>query len=172
MYRNVEIKARIENIEDLELRIAKIAEDGPTTIFQDDTFFKCANGRLKLRTFSEKYGELIFYQRDDQLEPTESFYIRTSTNDPSTLREALKLAYGEVGRVIKNRKLYYAGRTRIHVDQVERLGNFIELEVVLKKYEDVNTGIDEADEILQQLSIDKSCLIRCAYVDLIPQNDA
>ena len=63
MARNIEIKARIDNIEALESKVAKIADNGPTEIVQDDTFFHCEAGRLKLRVFSEKHGELIFYRR-------------------------------------------------------------------------------------------------------------
>lgn len=59
MTRNIEIKARISNIEVLESKVAKIADNGPTEIFQDDTFFQCDAGRLKLRVLSEKHGELI-----------------------------------------------------------------------------------------------------------------
>lgn len=60
MARNIEIKARIGNIEVLESKVAKIADNGPTEILQDDMFFQCEAGRLKLRVFSEKHGELIF----------------------------------------------------------------------------------------------------------------
>jgi adenylate cyclase class IV len=58
MSRNVEIKACIENIEDLERKVVEIADDGPREIIQDDTFFNCRNGRIKLRTFSDVKGEL------------------------------------------------------------------------------------------------------------------
>ena len=137
MPRNVEIKARIENIENLEAKVVEIADGEPTEIVQDDTFFKCANGRLKLRTFSEDRGELIFYKRADESEPKECFYLKSKTSDPSTLREALKLAYGATGRVRKRRILYFVGRTRIHLDDVNDLGNFLELEVVLEDGETV-----------------------------------
>ncbi len=116
MSRNVEIKAWIENIEDLERKVVEIADDGPTEIMQDDTFFKCSNGRLKLRTFSEAKGELIFYKRADESGPKECFYLKSVTPEPSTLRESLNLAYGAAGRVQKQRMLYFKGRTRIHMN--------------------------------------------------------
>ena len=52
MARNIEIKAQIESIESLLPLVAKIADEGPIEIVQDDTFFACPNGRLKLRAFS------------------------------------------------------------------------------------------------------------------------
>ena len=160
-------EARIEAIEDLELVVAEISDTEAVEIFQDDTFFNCSHGRLKLRQFTRQQGELIFYQRDDQLEPTESFYVRSATNDPSGLLETLKLAYGEAGKVTKKRNLYFIGRTRIHVDRVKGLGSFVELEVVLEDDENVDVGVEEADRIMQQLGIDKSQRIEGAYVDLI-----
>jgi adenylate cyclase class IV len=60
MARNIEVKVRIENIEALTAKVAEIADQGPMEMFQDDTFFACPNGRLKLRTFSDNEGQLIF----------------------------------------------------------------------------------------------------------------
>ena len=169
MARNVEIKARVKNIENLERAVEKISDTEVSEIFQDDTFFNCTRGRLKLRTFSQQQGELIFYQRADQLEPTESFYLRSTINDPASLLETLGFAYGEAGRVIKKRNLYFVGRTRIHIDRVEGLGSFVELEVVLEDDENVDVGAREAERIMQQLGIDKSQRVEGAYVDLLRQ---
>jgi len=91
MPRNVEIKARIASVEALAPIAAAIADQGPTEIIQDDTFFACDAGRLKLRTFSKEDGELIFYRRADQQGPKESFYLRSPTSSPETLRESLSL---------------------------------------------------------------------------------
>src|ERR1051325_11297424 len=114
MARNVEIKARVESIGSIEPEVIAIADGGPTELFQDDTFFSCENGRLKLRTHSAESGELIFYRRSDETGPRESFYLRSPTSSPETLREVLSHAYGVAGRVVKRRVLYTVGRTRIH----------------------------------------------------------
>ena len=172
MPRNVEIKARIENIEDLENRVVGISDGEPIEIVQDDTFFKCVNGRLKLRSFSEDQGELIFYKRADDSGPKECFYLISKTSEPSNLRESLNLAYGEAGRVQKRRILYFIGRTRVHLDRVKGLGNFLELEVVLNDNESSEDGIEEAKTILCQLEIKDTQLVEGAYVDLLYQIDA
>jgi predicted adenylyl cyclase CyaB len=164
--RNIEIKARIESVESLIPMAAAIATEGPTEIVQDDTFFYCENGRLKLRAFSDQAGELIFYRRENEHGPKESFYLRSPTNDPQTLRELLWLAYGQAGRIKKQRTLYLAGRTRIHLDRVEGLGDFLELEVVLAAGEPNEVGIREAESLMAQLGIQKSQLIDGAYIDL------
>lgn len=141
MARNIEIKARLEGIATIEARVAAIATDGPQRIDQDDTFFRCDHGRLKLRTFSPRSGELIFYRRPDVAGPKTSFYLRSPTREPDSLREALALACGTIGRVVKSRQLYLVGRTRVHLDRVEGLGDFLELEVVLEPDESPEAGV-------------------------------
>ena len=75
MPRNVEIKAHIESVEGLVPKVAAIANDGPIDIEQDDTFFRCENGRLKLRVLGNDKGELIYYRRADQQGPKESSFF-------------------------------------------------------------------------------------------------
>ena len=60
MARNIEIKARLRDRAAVEARAAALAHHGPERIAQDDTFFHTQQGRLKLRTFEDGHGELIF----------------------------------------------------------------------------------------------------------------
>lgn len=167
MPRNVEIKARLDNFSAVAAKAAALADHGPIAIAQDDTFFRCDNGRLKLRVFSETQGELIFYRRTDRQGPKESFYVRSPTASPASLREALTLAHGEIGRVVKDRTLYLLGRTRIHLDKVQGLGEFLELEVVLEDGEPLEAGVREAHRLMADLGIAPSQLVGGAYVDLL-----
>jgi len=167
MARNVEIKARIASVEALAPRAAALADRGPVEIVQDDTFFACPNGRLKLRAFSAREGQLIFYRRPDRAGPKESFFLISPTSSPDTLREALTLAYGEAGRVRKRRTLFLAGRTRIHLDRVEGLGDFLELEVVMGEGEPAEAGVEVALDLLARLNISPDQLVEGAYVDLL-----
>jgi predicted adenylyl cyclase CyaB len=172
MARNIEIKARVADMDALTARTAAIADSGPTGIAQDDTFFGCDNGRLKLRAFDDGTGELIFYRRPDQGGPKESFYLLSPTASPETLREALTLANGQVGRVVKQRTLFLVGRTRVHLDRVEGLGDFMELEVVLADGEPAEAGVREARELMARLQIPAQCLVEGAYHDLLRQRGA
>jgi predicted adenylyl cyclase CyaB len=172
MPKNVEIKAHIESVDALLPRAQAIADTGSTEILQDDTFFQCPNGRLKLRAFSEASGELIFYQRPDSAGPKESFYVISKTTSPNSLREALSLAYGQAGRVCKHRTLFLVGKTRIHLDRVEVLGDFLELEVVLSDGESPEAGVKTAHELLARLGIFPQQLIEGAYIDLLQQQDS
>ncbi|MFM4923407.1 class IV adenylate cyclase [Aeromonas dhakensis] len=172
MPRNIEIKAKIESIELLLPKALAIADQGPVEIEQDDTFFRCDAGRLKLRTLSPSAGELIFYRRADQQGPKESFYQLTPTHEPDRLRETLSLAWGQIGRVQKKRTLLLVGRTRIHLDRVLGLGHFLELEVVLEEDEPLEAGMQEANDIMAQLGVEPSRLIEGAYLDLLLRQQA
>ena len=167
MARNIEIKARIENVGLIVPKVSPLATSGPIEIAQDDTFFNCVNGRLKLRAFSNDAGELIFYRRANQAGPKESFFLRSPTSSPETLRESLSLAYGQVGRIRKYRTLFLVGRTRVHLDRVEDLGHFLELEVMLEDGESSEVGVREAHELMERLGIQPAQLIEGAYLDLM-----
>lgn len=167
MARNIEIKAHIDSIDAVMPKALAIATAEPTELHQDDTFFQCENGRLKLRTFNERQGELIFYQRADQAGPKTSFYLISRTTEPDTLREVLAAVHGALGRVIKHRTLIMTGRTRIHLDRVQGLGEFLELEVVLQDDEPQSSGIAEAHQIMAQLGVSPEQLIEDAYLDML-----
>jgi predicted adenylyl cyclase CyaB len=117
--------------------------------------------------FSKAEGEIIYYRRADQQAPKESFYLRSPTSAPETLRESLTLAYGQTGRVQKHRTLFLAGRTRIHLDRVSGLGHFLEVEVVLEEHESSEVGVREANELLVRLGVERSQLIEGGYFDLL-----
>ena len=165
--RNVEIKARLENL-DQQLEIAKrLSSQTGETIVQRDVFFHCQSGRLKLRIFSPQHGQLIAYQRPDQAGPKTSEYCISETVEPETLREALTKSLGEYAEVNKTRLLFLVGRTRIHLDRVDALGDFLELEVVLSEDDDIADGQAEAQRLMEQLQVGPEALINCAYVDLL-----
>ena len=169
MARNIEIKARVDDLTSLERRVAPLADAGPTAIHQDDTFFHCPSGRLKLRVFDDGQGELIAYARDDAAGPKLSDYVRSATADPASLRDALARALGVRGRVVKQRTLYLIGPTRVHLDRVDGLGDFVELEVVLADHQTAADGQDVAHALLATLDIAPGQLLTPAYIDLIEQ---
>ena len=173
MARNVEIKARVHDRDALERAVAAIATHGPQPIAQDDTFFACAHGRLKLRDFGPGAGaELIAYERPDAGGPKTSDYTITPSTDADGLRAALGRALGVIGRVRKQRTLYLIGRTRVHLDRVEGLGDWLELEVVLAPGEASASGEAEARTLLARLGVADADLVAGAYVDLLRGADA
>jgi predicted adenylyl cyclase CyaB len=170
MARNTEIKARVDDPAALEARTRAIADHGPELLLQDDTFFHCAHGRLKLREFADGSAELIAYERPDATGPKTSSYIVTPVPEPAAMREALVRSNGLRGRVRKQRTLYLVGATRVHLDQVEGLGHFMELEVVLRPDQREDDGPAIAQALMRQLGIPPSALLAGAYIDLIEQS--
>lgn len=107
------------------------AADGGTLV-QRDTYFAVARGRLKLREDLERRtAELIFYLRADEAGLRSSSYWRSPTNDADALRSLLAAAHGIAATVRKRRHLFLHRNVRIHLDEVEGLGSFVELESVL-----------------------------------------
>jgi predicted adenylyl cyclase CyaB len=165
--RNVEIKARASDFTRQKERAADLAGSPPESLTQEDTFFEAKRGRLKLRRFDEKKGELIYYERPDASGPTESRYMILPTNEAVTLRDALSNALGVSGVVRKRREVYHVAGTRVHLDRVEGLGEFIELEAVLGPDESREDGHARVRELAQALGISDADLIDRAYVDLL-----
>ena len=83
------------------------------------------------------------------------------------MREALERALGTVGRVRKQRLLLMAGATRIHLDRVEDLGEFIELEVVLRDDQSERDGALIAERLMHELGLAAAPRIAGAYLDLL-----
>jgi predicted adenylyl cyclase CyaB len=168
MATNVEIKARVDDLAAVEAHARAIATEPPEDLVQDDTFYKCSHGRLKLRRFADGHGQLIHYLRSDDAGPKVSEYVISATSTPEALHESLSRALGVIGRVRKRRRLYLVERTRIHLDEVEGLGSFVELEVVMRPGEPQESGEATAREVMQALGISPAQLVREAYVDLSP----
>jgi adenylate cyclase class IV len=164
---NIEIKARASDPE-RQIEIAgRISDSPPEVIEQTDTFFPCKGGRLKLRTFGNGSGELIHYERVDTIGPRKSCYLIGPVADAASLGEVLCAALGSLGVVRKQRRLLRSGDTRIHFDQVEHLGSFIELEVVLRPEQSTSEGREIARRLMEALGITESDLIGRAYIDLL-----
>ena len=167
MPRNIEIKARIRSVEAVLPRALSLADGPAQTIAQDDTFFHVPHGRLKLRQFEDGSAELIHYHRPDQGEAKASDYVRVPTPDPAALREALARGLGLRGRVRKLRQLLLVGATRIHLDRVEGLGDFMELEVVLQDGQTDEAGVAIAESLMQALGLADAPRLAGAYLDLL-----
>ena len=170
MPRNVEVKARVADLVDVEARARTIAKQGPFEVEQSDTFFACPNGRLKLREFTPTRGELIFYDRPDVVGPKLSHYVIVPTSSPHTMRDALSRALSVVGQVRKRRRLYLTANTRIHLDEVDGLGSFLELEVVLSDSQSTADGEAVARSLLSMLGVSETNLVCGAYVDLLRED--
>jgi adenylate cyclase class IV len=180
MPRNIEIKAAVADLPALRTRAEALCGAAAERIDQDDSFFVLppGRGRLKLREFVDGRAELIHYARADSPEAKASDYVRVpvAAAEVAALREALIRALGLAGRVRKQRWLLLHGRTRIHLDQVEGLGSFMELEVVLAGLDGAEdgpaepaqeaAGRAEAQALMHTLGLADAPRLAGAYLDL------
>jgi predicted adenylyl cyclase CyaB len=167
---NIEIKARVHDMAGLRARAEAISDTPVQVIPQEDTFFHTPKGRLKLRQLQPDMAQLVYYERPDQDGPKRSNYHIFATNNPQGLKTSLSLALGIRGVVRKTRYLYLAGQTRIHLDDVEGLGQFMELEVVLREGQSDAEGQAIAEKLMTSLGIRKQDLLEGAYMDLLETN--
>ncbi len=167
MPRNIEVKARIGSVDAVLPRARALADFDAQVIDQDDTFFAVTRGRLKLRRFADGTAELIHYHRPDTCDAKASDYVRVPAPDPDALAAALERGCGLLGRVRKRRLLLLAGPTRIHLDRVEGLGDFMELEVVLRDGQADAEGVTMAEDLMRRLGLFDAPRIDGAYLDLL-----
>lgn len=166
---NIEIKARARDFTGIRTRAEALADTPVEIIAQEDTFFAVPQGRLKLRVRNQDLAQLIYYERPDQGGPKRSDYQIFETGDAERLKLTLSRALGIRGIVRKTRYLYLVGQTRIHVDDVEGLGQFMELEVVLRPGQPDTDGQDIARDLMSKLGVAESDLLEGAYMDLLEQ---
>jgi predicted adenylyl cyclase CyaB len=167
MSRNVEIKARVHDLATLRKHVVEMSALRPELLVQRDTFYSVLQGRLKLREFGDKTSELIYYERPDKAGPKISKYTRTQIPDAASMRELLGQILETKATVTKRREVFLIGRTRIHLDEVDGLGTFVEFEVVLTDDETDSDGERIVSVLMEQLGIRQEHLIERAYIDLL-----
>jgi homotetrameric cytidine deaminase len=161
---NVELKARDPDPQHtLESALALGADDRGELV-QRDTYFARASGRLKLREQEPGEAELIAYARPDSPEPEVSSYTLAPVADPATLREALERAYGSTVVVAKRRRLLIWEGVRIHLDDVEGLGTFVEFEAVAQG-DDLDADRAKVERLRAELVHGE--LVAGGYADLL-----
>jgi predicted adenylyl cyclase CyaB len=169
---NVEIKARAGGLAALAEEALSAGATEAGVFRQEDSFFRCASGRLKLRVVEGAGAELIAYQRPDEAGPKLSRYEVVPVADPVRMKAALSSACGVLGVVRKRRTLFLLGRTRIHLDEVEGLGDFVELEFVRERGESNEVGRRAIQTLMKKLGIRDEDLVKGAYLDALLRGKA
>jgi homotetrameric cytidine deaminase len=165
--RNVELKARDPDpARTLALALEAGAEDlGEIT--QRDTYFSGARERLKLREQEPGESELIAYGRPDETQARVSEYRRVPVGDPRALREALDAGLGTLVVVDKRRRLLLWDGVRIHLDEVDGLGSFLELEAVAPEGSDLSAERAKVERLRGELAVEDGNLVAGSYSDLL-----
>jgi homotetrameric cytidine deaminase len=165
--RNIEIKAvDPDPSRTLERALALGARD-EGEIRQLDIYFARASGRLKLRQQEPGETELIQYRRPDETEARTSSYRRVPVSDGEGLRDALDAALGTLVVVHKRRRLLLWEDVRIHLDEVEGLGSYVELEAVADPASDLSAEHDRIARLRDELDIADGALVAEGYSDLL-----
>ena len=163
--RNIELKARDPDPSaSLEVCRALGAEDRGT-IAQRDTYFKVARGGLKLREEQPGRPHLVQFERASQSQQRESRYRIVEVSDGTALCAALAAAIGIRGVVVKRRRLLLWQGVRIHLDEVEELGTFIELEAVAPRDSDLTDEYRLVAELRDALGLTDERLVALGYAE-------
>lgn len=162
---NIECKYRCADLDEVARRAVAIGAVDHGHLEQQDFFFPAPHARLKVRRFGSGAGEVIAYQRDDAETARPSRYIIAPVRNAAAAVEALTLALGAPRTVTKMRHLFVFKATRIHLDRVGGLGDFVELETVVA----TQSPDDAANELARVAAIlELTDVVPVAYVDLLP----
>jgi predicted adenylyl cyclase CyaB len=158
---NLELKARAADLAALRERVKSVATAWLGVDEQVDTYFRAPRGRLKLRESSLSGGQLVAYLRPDRPAARRSDYVVIPVPEPARTKELLAALLGVHRVVRKTREIALHENVRIHLDRVEGLGEFVELEAVW------DGGADgEAEQARKVAFLREALAIRDA--DLVP----
>jgi predicted adenylyl cyclase CyaB len=145
--RNLEVKGVAHGLGAVRVRLRALPGAGRHAVLrQTDWYFRVPKGRLKLRVVGgNRDGELIAYVRPDKTGARTSEFQRLPTTDAAGTRRLFERMLGPRTCVRKRREVWLYKNARIHLDTVEGLGRFIEIEVV------VIEGIPQARALMKEL---------------------
>ncbi len=165
MPQNLELKARISSISEAVRAAKRLNAKRSGILLQHDIYYNVSRGRLKLRIIKNRSAELIFYDRPNKKGSRYSHYFVLPVNNAKLINAMCTAAFGRKVIVKKKRLLFLYKNSRIHLDDVYRLGNFIEFEVLVKN------GKQQAQKLLRLLSkefhIKHAEVISASYSDLV-----
>lgn len=166
--KNIELKIKIGGFKNFIVLLRLMGARNQGTFFQHDTYYYYPDGRLKVREINKEKGEMIFYRRQDIKSSKISDYriIPFVRSQLKKVKADLKRRFGEEVCVKKKRALWIYQNTRIHLDKVIGLGNFLELETVVSNT-DIKKAITEHHKVMRLLKLSKYEKINVSYSNLL-----
>jgi len=161
---NLELKARYPSRERALSCAAACGAVFRGTLLQTDTYFRVPRGRLKLRESEGNAAELIYYERSEETPERWSRFTREQVTPAAGLRRVLSEAFGVLAVVRKSRELYIFRDARIHIDQVEGLGTFLEFEVTGGETRETASTMRD---LRNAFAVEDESVIKASYSDLI-----
>lgn len=165
--KNIEIKARCENLAFVRNKLHELKADFKGVDHQIDTYYNSREGRLKMREGNIETN-LIHYNRPNQSGPKQSDFTLFKTDNPEGLKDILSKSMGVKVVVDKKREIYFIKNVKFHIDEVQELGNFVEIEVTdMKGDRTVQEMQVVCEEYMQILNIKSKDLLQVSYNDLL-----
>jgi homotetrameric cytidine deaminase len=168
--RNVELKALDPDPARSLAVCRELGAEDRGVLRQRDTYFRTRRGRLKLRVQEPGGATLIQYDRPDAAQARESRYRLSPVPDPEELRASLDAALGTLVVVDKQRHLLLWDGVRIHLDTVDGLGSFVELEGVAAPESDLAGEHEKVAHLQAALGIEE--VLTDSYSDRLLGADA
>ena len=163
----IEIKAKCINADKVREILKEKLADFKGVDHQIDTYFKSPVGRLKLREGNIE-NTLIHYNRPNQAGPKNSQVTYQKLGPNTNLKEVLSAAMGVLAIVDKKREIYFVENVKFHIDEVQQLGAFVEIEAI---DEQGTLGIDklqtQCEYFMELFELATKDLIKVSYSDLI-----
>jgi adenylate cyclase, class 2 len=172
LHANVELKARLGHPDDAVRTAVRLGAVDHGSEDQVDTYFSLGNERLKLRESSSGSHWLIRYSRPDVESARKSQYRLLAVKDPASFKALLARQWGVKAVVRKHRRVFvWGGRVRVHIDHVDGLGDFLELEAVLddaaaRPYDEDAARLDVA-RLAHDFGVAESDLVGTSYATLV-----
>jgi len=164
--RNLELKARLADLGRAEAAARALGASYGGDLYQLDTYFAVATGRLKLRETGGESAELVFYDRPEDAPTRFSDYFKGLVAEPAKVREVLSRALGVRAQVEKTRRLYLFRGARIHLDRVTDLGAFLEFEVPVEG-DDAEAARATMRELMEALEVGEGDAIAASYGEMV-----
>jgi predicted adenylyl cyclase CyaB len=170
--RNLEAKFALGDLDAARVAAVELGYTARASLLQRDTFFAVAHGKLKLREQPPE-AWLIQYERDRESGLMLSRYEIVSVADQARTRDILARALGVIAEVHKHRTLLIRRNVRLHLDRVETLGGFGEIEAILDEGSEADAGEGAVraraavDELLEALGVGAGELIEVSYFELL-----
>ena len=161
---NLELKARYPSPREAQACAAALGASRSGLLIQQDTYFRIPRGRLKLREAEGETAELIYYERTEESAERWSRFTREPVTAPAGLVHVLTDAFGVLAVVRKRRELYIFRDARIHIDDVEGLGTFVEFEVTGGE---TPASVATMRELRNAFGIGEESVIKVSYSDMI-----
>ena len=164
MPKNFEIKCRIRNLSEIKKILVSDRSYKYSIEKQKDIYYKVKSGRLKLRIINEKNSDLIYYNRKEKNRERVSNFVISSTINFKELNFIMTEQFEVMVIVNKKREIFVKDNIRIHLDTVNKLGKFLEIEIMFKDLKKAKKLMEELKDLLR---LNPKDFIKPSYSDLL-----